>query len=763
MNTLKKIISSLMCLILITSAVGCKKASGNDSQEFELKSGPYYTYSATPLEYESPEGTNTNYGVFWGDSIIVTLNVNYTIEQEMASMKWDSNKTPLPIDENGDYCVPVENILIYDYDCNLRKVISLADYAGQFITTPVVCVDSKNNTHVVITRPLDNKIGEYEYVYLIVDAEGELVNSCILPLTSSNSVYGIAYSESDGLVLMIAENIGYDWNNYYVVIDESGNEINRVIQPEGFFFNFNLYTYKDRVYACVNDFQTGQLYFTSIESLLEGNNDSYYSLTGIPAEEDRYWQNNNGLIYKSYEDGAYYLLNPEDSTSALITDMNINDIGIYPSYGHLRSDSSFVTVGNNGLDSKQWAATITSCDTDVNADKSVIVVAGIGINEDPIANYMKFSFNSSHSDYKIEFVDYRDTYGYDYSDEELGMIIAEDLMYQRLSGDSPDIILDVTGTFPFYTISNDEYLVDTYSYYNEALNSIDYNTGIIEDSKIDGHLYSIPLAYSVKGFITNEDNYNRAEGWSIGEFREIADSFDGQMIPNLASEDLLINQLQVSFADYFDIASKKVNFNSNSFIDLLDWAKENGDYVLDYLNGNYAYWFQDGMHYCDYDDTVHIDTLYRASSFINESIDVLGFPASEGSYLGAFPNYRLAIASDTKDAKIAWEFIMCGFEETPQNAMARLYFPISNDALDYGINYILAYGPIDSSAINLDDIHARVVNMIARINRVNQYDPEIFAIVKEEAMAYFNGDKTASEVADIIQDRCSIIMSERYG
>lgn len=743
---MRKITSLILVTALAISCLsGCStKAEVSESSDVldfgSIQTGPYYTYSAVRLSRDTANGTD--YGFSWGENIIATVNVTFSYDAEY------------------NYFVDECAILVYDYDGNLVSNIPVPDACGSYVWKPILTVDSSDNIHLVIVKPGDGDSSENRYCYYEYSSTGELINSADIDLDVADMIRAMTYTESDGLIILADSMNGYNYVTNVTYYAPNGT-ITNTIEISDLYVNDDFFIYQDEVYLLINDFSSNTTYLARPSDVAIGNIDSYFTIPNITSDDAKYFADSRGLIYRNGEDGTYSLINPVDGTATLIADISDIDTGVYPTYVAMNDDYEILFIGSNGLDTTNYLATVSSSDTDVNANKTVINVAGIGISNDPIANYMKFSFNTTHPDYRIVFTDYYDVYGYEYEMDELSMLIAEDLMYQRLSGDSPDIIFDMSGRFPFYTISNSNCLVDLNGYYSEDIAGENVFEDIIDNSMVDNSLYAIPLAYSISGFVTYADNYANAGDWSFDGFASVADGYDGQMIPNISSEVLLTYHLQTSFVDYFDIANMSVNFESEEFISLLNWAKDNGDYIMDMPSPPYYYMFQDGMHYCEYME-LYIDSLFRTATLAETDVDVLGFPSMDGSYLGAFPQYRLAITADADNPEVAWDFIACGFEESAQNTLGRLYFPVSIDAFEYGVDYNYTNNSV-GARFDVDTAESMVYDLVSRVNRVSQYDPEIFAVVVEESQAFFNDAKSAEDVADIIQDRCETVMSERYG
>ena len=61
--------------------------------------------------------------------------------------------------------------------------------------------------------------------------------------------------------------------------------------------------------------------------------------------------------------------------------------------------------------------------------------------------------------------------------------------------------------------------------------------------------------------------------------------------------------------------------------------------------------------------------------------------------------------------------------------------------------------------MSLEEV-AEVTNFIKSLNQVYSSNDSIDSIITEEASAFYSGQKTAKEVADIIQSRVSIYVNE---
>lgn len=62
--------------------------------------------------------------------------------------------------------------------------------------------------------------------------------------------------------------------------------------------------------------------------------------------------------------------------------------------------------------------------------------------------------------------------------------------------------------------------------------------------------------------------------------------------------------------------------------------------------------------------------------------------------------------------------------------------------------------------INTDEENKNIINFINSVENISRRDSGINAIISEEAATYFSGQKSAKEVAEIIQNRVQNYLDE---
>ena len=180
---------------------------------------------------------------------------------------------------------------------------------------------------------------------------------------------------------------------------------------------------------------------------------------------------------------------------------------------------------------------------------------------------------------------------------------------------------------------------------------------------------------------------------------------------------------------------------------------------------------------------VYIGSLRDMNTTLNgyfgDAVNFIGFPtdSGKGSILYADSSYVLSAKSGNLDG--AWQFIRYYltdeyqesldwgfpvvkdiFMEKAQEGTERPYYLDENgEKVEYD-NYF----NINGEDVILDPLTQeqvdQLVGVITSTEKQSYYNEDIQNIITEEAAAYFAGQKSASEVAQIIQSRAQIYVDE---
>lgn len=388
-------------------------------------------------------------------------------------------------------------------------------------------------------------------------------------------------------------------------------------------------------------------------------------------------------------------------------------------------------------------------------------------------SYMSYSpqvlqFNRSHDEVKIEILDYS---VYNTGDlDDAGMVR---LMTEIMSGNVPDIY-DLS-SLPAAQYAARGMLVDLYPYIDAdpGINLSDYDARIMKSLEIGGCLYEITPSVTFITMLGARSCPDTGGRWSVDEFSAFISSVpEGKMAlgESMSRYDFLSTMLDFCGSDFVDWSAKKCNFESESFMGLLEYAKT---LPAEIRTGSYETWYDDWKEINAGNQLLSIAYINDVSSLelyaglFGGEIRVMGFPTPGGSGTAVSANAPLAISSLCADKDAAWSFLReLLLDDRPRwNG-----FPLSESGIKDSIET-----HIERSADSSGEYHAgsvvfhadteyavsKLPELLESVGRAYRHDENVYNIVVEEAAAFFAGDKTAQETARLIQSRIQIYVAEQ--
>ena len=186
-------------------------------------------------------------------------------------------------------------------------------------------------------------------------------------------------------------------------------------------------------------------------------------------------------------------------------------------------------------------------------------------------------------------------------------------------------------------------------------------------------------------------------------------------------------------------------------------------------------------------DQTSISSIRDLNGVINgsfgENISFVGFPTDSdmGSVLYA-GNTMYALSAKSKNLDGAWEFLRyyltqeyqdtvqdqeynlpvlrSSFETCVKAAMEKPYYLDENgNKVEYDETYYINGEEIVLPQLTQEQVD-QIVGFVESVNKRAYYNEAISNIISEEAGAYFSGQKSAKDVAGIIQSRVQVYVNE---
>ncbi|WP_026665964.1 extracellular solute-binding protein [Butyrivibrio sp. FC2001] len=390
------------------------------------------------------------------------------------------------------------------------------------------------------------------------------------------------------------------------------------------------------------------------------------------------------------------------------------------------------------------------------------------------------SFNKKNDKYRIVINDYSK---YDSDDDYSGG--ANRLNTDIVSGNAPDILV-LDADMPVDSYISKGLFEDMTDYFNndEELSKIKFMDHVMEAFKTDGKMYKIIPSFYVETVVAPKKDVGDDYTWTIDELEKIVKEKNIEhknIFGPLARDEVFEMALSLAGSQYIDWTTLTCSYNSEAFIHLLEFVNEFPEELEedDYYNDTSAYWRQ-GL---SLGDRFYLngfsDYNYEKKGTFGEDITTVGFPSDNGSGSALYPNLQLTMNASSKVKDGCWEFMRYfltdDFQKTiddswpvSMNMMDKLsadakkkptYVDENGKEVEYDDTWYIGETEIIIDPMTDDEIN-EVINFLNSIDQVGNANEEVTNIIYEEASAYFSGQKTAEEVADIIQSRVQIYVNE---
>jgi len=356
-------------------------------------------------------------------------------------------------------------------------------------------------------------------------------------------------------------------------------------------------------------------------------------------------------------------------------------------------------------------------------------------------------FNATNNEYKVNIVRY----------ESL-----DQLNVQIIAGNIPDII-ETTYDIPFDSFAGKGLFEDLNPYIDNdpeiALVPTIHRILSTEDS-----LFRVTPGVMPMSLVGCSDFVGSEQGWTFEEMKQYLASAPKGVTAFPAvwnKESILIFSLYQNLDDFIDWESGRVLFDTPDFKELLEFVNTVPDKTPAYkeevpllLEGK-----QLVMHigHSIFENFVDIDHALEGKAVYK------GFPSSgKNSGIMRTGEFTLAMSSKCANKDGAWSFIRDTLLIEDDRLIDGTFraIPIIQSKFDLAVELAMTEPRFDAAPMTQEQ-YEKFMTFINGVDEIVNGSTTLERIVSEEIPAYFNGDKTVKEVANIIQARAQIYVSEQ--
>ncbi len=488
----------------------------------------------------------------------------------------------------------------------------------------------------------------------------------------------------------------------------------------------------------------------------------------------------NGFdLYISKDEGIFGYDKSKDEIVKLL-DYTFSDLNVSFALGSVVAISDHEFIANIPDEDYNYSLyRLTKVPEDQVKDKIVLTMAGNYL--DYSVREKVFEFNQSSQEYRIKVVDYStlntdDNWNLGYQQFNLDIV----------SGNVPDIMF-FGEEEPVDSYINKGLFLDLMPYLNNdpELANVEFVSNVFDAFKTGDKLYQLVPSFYVNTIATKTKYLDGKDTLTLKEAEKLIQDSGADFSESfgLASREYVFHSgLSYAGDKFIDWENKTCHFDGQEFADFLEFSKHFPEELTEDMWENYddaSYVNGTALFSLTYLNNFRAYRRLMDGTFGSE-VSFIGFPNDLGVNCSVIvPNYRYAISSQSKHADVCWQVIRQFLLEDYQDGMD-YNFPIRKSSFDKMAEKSMDrdYWTDEDGVKHYEDDYAYIGNQeilvkpltredvdymksfIGSLRLVKSSNESVNNIIQEEAAAFFKDQKSAEEVAGIIQSRVSIYVNE---
>lgn len=764
---IKRILAMVSAALLLLSLAAC----GKEQQE-EIPQGFLYVPEFIDLTANEGEQNISDPVLRGGDLYYSSYFYNEETQeggQKFYRRNLETGETvELPLDltiEGADHTYPM-NGLVFDQENNMICLLnaSVTDEEGNYSQNYFLLKFNPEGKQLLkedITEALKLEDSEDGYVQnMVIDNEGRLYAQVSGSGMTSGNAFIIVFNMDAKLLAKI--DTGSDWVNSLGVTEDGKVVITRHGNGSGM--------------ECVEV----DLVRKAMGTVHSGMPSSYNSGALTPAPEGGFLVNDGSKLWR-------YDLETGTAEEILVwTDCDIN--GGYIRMIQPLEDGRIAVYSENWSSNSREMALLTKKEASEVTEKKIITLATMYSNQE--IQEAVVNFNKQSDTYKVRIITYFDD-STEWSETKYQDAMTA-LNNAITSSNCPDIIDLTFGNVNTYVAKG--LLADLSPYLeSSSVKRDELMETVLDAYTFKDQLVCIPTGFSISTIIGRTSQLGDRTSWTIKDVMEFAAQYpEAKLFSYSSKASMLSTCLQYSSDSFIDYSTGKCSFDSQDFLDILEFANTfEAETEWDREGESLPKQISDGKVLLNDISIWEVTQMQMYCQMFNDPITFIGYPTVDGSG-GNRINGQNCYAITTKSANPegAWAFIesMLQYEEVSERGGIS-YLPIRKDMLEETFAKAMEEnGSYDENGdIMLDEdgnpmiwpkvtwgyddweceIYAATPKQIQDLRDLinssvaaTNNDQTILNIIQEEAQPFFEGQRSAREVADVIQSRVQTYVSE---
>lgn len=772
---LKRFVCILLGMVLVFNLAACSKPTAG---------GPVaVAVDANGVYYEEKElGGSSG----WKNISNIKLNSKKqtVIYDEGIDYHMEDGKTAVPrfitLDTDGKE--------ISSFDCThdngkgrnvTRSIFTLDDQDNIYLLNDVVAAEEKDNASkekeaVVVTEAENSGAAKALRFVHIYDANGNKIKTLELGKTGSGMDYVFNIMADAKGNIYISSMAGL--KSY----DKAGKPIKKVDSG--------------KIIAADIDGDGNLLYIAREQGKLELQK---YD----PASEQVAWHQElketghiSGIYYNAIDKHIYIAdskgINKYDDRGNYVSQLlDYDDTSIIPMEQYLTgfvidaANNIYMTMRQQSYDDKgkpfKLIKFAQTKDDGKRAERKILTLAVM--NQNMMLESMAKKFQQKHPDIKVEIK----SMGEDVNINDAVKKFNAEIM----SGKAADLICLDGLPYKKYIDKNIFANISEIIVKDSTFDTGQYYSNILEACKYKGSLYAMPVSFSFgavevdKALTDGQDIRLDENSWTWKTFKEAVlkvvkdKNNDGKTdiygLSKIEPLELFGYVFSSNMKQFIDMENRKCNFDSKAFVEVLETVKALSDNKTMHATLDNGALFNNGS-----SGTIGFNLINDMNTFaytvaknmLGSKTEVLAMPLSSENQLRTFDAVLFAINNNSKLKPEAWEFIKFltagetfgGSIPVNKNASENMMKEMMNPENQASIGVTTESGKTKVIVIEplTDKQYEHMKGMIASLGQRNDYDGQLKSIIEGELKAYLSGQRSAEDIAKLIQNRVNIYLNE---
>lgn len=341
---------------------------------------------------------------------------------------------------------------------------------------------------------------------------------------------------------------------------------------------------------------------------------------------------------------------------------------------------------------------------------------------------------------------------------------------KRILGDQCPDLVPISQSLDWEKYASNGVFEDLSLYLDQSptLQRDDLQENILSAYTCGDKLLCIPSSFSFTNVLVGKESLVGGDG--INHISDIQAILLQNQKLKIYDKNTRSKLLYMGWKSFVNLETRVSEFDSAEFISFLEWLNTYTDEIntepldlQEYQDGNIL--FREVILERAKDCSVN-------TALFGEKVILQGYPGWEGASIAA--SDAVAILANGKQKNGAWDFVEYCMRYKKVNALYN-GFPTRKDMMKELLDQEVLEGrtmkyyiegveiPVSAATQEEIDMLQRLVNqgcVAAEISRTAEND--IYNIVTEEIGGYFTGQKSASQVAEIIHSRVQLYLAERW-